>query len=176
MDNGGFFLIGLFGFFFLMWIFGGGPQQQVAHQGIFITPATSPESEQQGYGPKPDVKLTVPLPGEGSVSIKSPNDTKTPSTPQLPSLSMVRSSQASTANPNQKYLEFTITSHASSEVNIKGWKFVSTGSKSAASIATDTIVKPGQTILVVTSFPTTSEHDTMQLVHTNGSVVATASY
>lgn len=176
MDNGGFFLLGLFGFFFLLWILGGGPRQQIAHQGVFITPVTSPESEQRGYGPKPDVNLTIPLPAEGNVTIKSPNETKTTSTPQVPSLSVARSSQTSAANPNQRYVEFTITSHTTTEVNIKGWKFISTSSKGIVTILADTVIKPGQTILVVTSFPTTNTHDTMQLVNTSGSVVATVAY
>jgi hypothetical protein len=64
----------------------------------------------------------------------------------------------------------------SSEINLKGWKFSSESLHSSAEISTDTLLEAGKTILVVTSFPANGSHDTMELVDTNGSVVATASY
>ncbi len=180
MDNGGFFLIGLFGFFFVMWLLGGGPQNPISSQGLFITAPTTTGDSQAGYGPKPSIDATVPLPANGSVSVHSsvsnPTTKTQTSAPTVPLVILSRSTQADPANPNQKYLEFTITSHASETVRLTGWKFVSKNLNAAAQITSDITVAPGKTILVVTSFPTSASHDSMELIDTNGSVVATASY
>lgn len=178
MDNGGVFLLGLFAFFFVLWVFGGGPQRPISYQGVFITPATSTQSRQVGYGPKPTVDVSVDLPGNSNVVVQTPQratTTQTTTTTSSSSVSLTRSTKSSSANPNQQYLEFLVTSHDTHEVNVRGWKLTSAAIQNAVIISADQKIEPGQSVLIVTSFPV-SDHDTVQLYDASGVAVASMSF
>lgn len=176
MNSGGTFLLAVIVFFFCLWLIGGGPHKSIYTQGIFITPITHEGDQQEGYGPQITLKRTVTLPGGGYITASTTNGAPNNSS-LIGKVAIVRTTQSSSANPNQQFLEFILTSNAASPVNINGWKFISAATGDSAEIDNPSaMLVPKQPILIVSTFPSSDVHDTMQLIDANGNLVASVTY
>jgi hypothetical protein len=179
MDSPGTFIIGFFAFFFLLWLIGGGPHKPISFAGPYITPITDPNSVQTGYGPKITPNIQANLPGGASVSVGEKR-TQPVIQPKISShanyISMMYTTQPSSSNPHNTYVELALTSHESSTVSLTSWKFVSSGTGAQALISTNLNIAPGQTVLIVTNFPSTVKHDTLTLYDATSAKVVSVTY
>lgn len=148
MQSEGFFFLAILGFFFVLWLAGGGPTKPFSFSGPYITPVTGVDQTQIGYGDTKWVKgveVTGSLPSvkteeirgdlknaerrlvDLQVEVKKQQLFSTPS----PKRGMVRISggNLSTTDINKEYFTIQVPSSAKEPVTITGW--------TVSSIATD---------------------------------------
>jgi hypothetical protein len=178
MSDGLFFTL-VIGFFFAIWLVGGGPSKPISFAGAYITPITGIDTTQVGYGPKLTASTTLALPGiSASIGDKDTSPTSAPAISTYSGqITISRSTAPSQSDPSQKYIHLLLTSNASAPVRVSDWRFVSTADSATVIIQNeDASLAPNTSTVVVTSFPSSTPHDTIQLEDASSKVVSTFTY
>jgi hypothetical protein len=179
----GFFIVGFIVFFFLLWAFTGGPTRPISFAGPYITPITDINQTQVGYGATSSLRSYVGSTGTQTQSSMTDqlatdqselgaNQTQaeytalfgTPS-PYKGIVTMDHSVSGTSENdPSQESIELRLSSDASKNVDITGWKIESTVTYNNAKIPTgvhtlhqgggnvigDIILVPGDDAIITT--------------------------
>ena len=143
----GMFFAGIIGFFFILWLIGGGPTRPISFAGPFITPITNVGESQAGYGNKITGGVSI---GGSSISVGTKSGPST-STTKISNTSPYTgkifldhyvSSDAS-PDPAQEYIGIRVLNTVSQGVDITGWTIHSTITGSSA------VIPQGATMLTI---------------------------
>ncbi len=126
MSDGLFFSL-ILGFFFIVWLAGGGPHRPISFAGPFITPITTVGDVQSAYGPNLSGKISA---GGVTVGTNVPSNVGSddiPNTsPYAGRISLAHFvSGIGDPNPAHEYLTLTSLPSATGSIDITGWKLVS---------------------------------------------------
>jgi hypothetical protein len=140
MSDGLFFTL-IIGFFFIVWLVGGGPHRPISFTGPFITPITTVGEAQNAYGPNLSGKISA-----GGVTVGSsiptssiPANTTPDNIPNTsPYAGKVFLSHSvnglGSANPAQEYLTLILSPANTANLDITGWRVVSIKTGTSAPI------------------------------------------
>lgn len=153
MQSDGLFFLAIMVFFFVLWLAGGGPTKPFSFSGPFITPITDVGQSQVGYGTAEwltGVKVTGTLP---SVNYQETRNSLSNIEYQLNDLQLQAKKEAlfstpspkrglvritggnfATTDPDQEYLTIQVSSSATENVTITGWRVASIASDKTATI------------------------------------------
>jgi hypothetical protein len=142
MSDGLFFSL-ILGFFFIVWLAGGGPHRPISFTGPFITPITGENETQNSYGPNLSGKISaggvtvgtaVPSASsagkisaaEGTGAVNTGSDDIPNTSPYTGKIFLSHFvSGIGVANPDHEYLTLTLSAASRETVDITGWRLVS---------------------------------------------------
>ncbi len=150
-----FFFLAILSFFFVMWLAGGGPTKPISFAGPYITPITDVGQAQQGYGGTQwvtGIKVNGTLPSVSQQEIRSSvasaqyqladlqkqaNKDKLIGT-KSPYYGQVRitGGNTSSTDPDQEYVTIQVSSSATSDITLTGWRLQSVATDYGATIGT----------------------------------------
>jgi hypothetical protein len=156
-EHPGIFFVGLILFFFLLWIFTGGPTRPISFAGPYITPITNVNQTQVGYGTTTSLRAYVGSSGtqtQSQMSGQLATDQTELGTYQTQAqynvlfgiaspykgiVTMDHSVSGTSSNdPSQESIEIHLSSDALKNVDITGWKLESTVTSNNATIGKGT--------------------------------------
>lgn len=138
MNSDASFFLGVLAFFFILWVYTGGPTRPISYAGAYITPITGIGQTQVGYGPQIQIKGVF---SRGGLTIGSASSTATQSQNNSPYSSLVTLARATgTASVPSGYLQILVSSKAGKDVDITGWKIQSSETGASATIPTGALL------------------------------------
>lgn len=165
MKSDGIFFLGVFLFFFILWLGTGGPTRPISFAGPYITPITDVDTVQEGYGDANDWNWNnggnVWTDVMGGVLGGSISGVNNPS-PLQGAVSVSGTGNVYSEDPDEEYI--TIRATGSASVDITGWRVESGASRRGARIpegaalprsgrVNDTgriVLSPGDTAYIIT--------------------------
>lgn len=136
MNGDGTFFLGVLGFFFVLWLYTGGPTRPISFAGIYITPITGIGQTQVGYGPQINIKGLF---SRGSVSIGSASSTAPANDSPYSKLVTIARATGAASVPSG-YLQILVSPSAGKDVDITGWKIESTATGASATVPTGALL------------------------------------
>lgn len=138
MNSDASFFLGVIAFFFILWLYTGGPTRPISYAGAYITPITGLGQTQVGYGPQIQIKGIF---NRGNVTIGSASSTAPQTQNDSPYSSLVALARATgTASAPSGYLQILVSSNAGKDVDITGWKIQSSATGASATIPTGALL------------------------------------
>lgn len=113
---------GILLFFFVLWIYSGGPTHPISFSGPYLTPITGVGQESVGYGPSANQYLRT---GSASVSGSYGGNTEVIDEARSPYAGdiFIGSSDLQTTDEDEEYI--SIRSNYEDDITITGWRLVS---------------------------------------------------
>lgn len=153
MQSDIFFFVAVLAFFFVAWLAGGGPSKPISWAGPYITPITNVGQSQEGYGDTSWVRgitVTGTLPGvrqeelRNNVadlqsklsSLQKETNKENLIGAKSPYYGQVRivGGNPQATDPDQEYITLQMTSSASEELTLSGWRVQSVATDFGATI------------------------------------------
>lgn len=162
MQSDVFFFIAILSFFFVMWLAGGGPTKPISFAGPYITPITDTGQTQQGYGGTnwvTGIKLNGTLPSVKQSEIRSSvasaqyqladlqkavnKDNLIGQKSPLYGQVRITGGNPTATDPDLEYLTIQVSSSATSDVTLTGWRLQSVATDYGATIRTGNSLPTG---------------------------------
>jgi hypothetical protein len=132
MGNDLWLYFGIVAFFFVLWVYAGGPTHPISFAGPYITPVTNVDSTQSGYGSGSTIKSYIGT-WTGSNGGSNTNVIAEAKSPYAGSVHIESGSNPQGQTPYDEYV--SVRNDGNSNVSLSGWQIVDAGNGGAAHIS-----------------------------------------